>query len=99
MLGRAGDRRWRSLRFVGVALYALFLVTAPFEHHDLSCELKTPQHCTSCTASQLGPDPHTPAVIGNDRLADAGRAIAFVVTSAGVLLQVKSTGRSPPVHA
>lgn len=99
MLGRAGDRAWRSLRIIGVACYALFLVTAPFEHHDLSCELKTPQHCTSCASSQLGADPHTPAAVGNCRLADAGRAVSFVIVSAGVLLQVKSTGRSPPASA
>ncbi|HWF86959.1 MAG TPA: hypothetical protein VG222_19015 [Vicinamibacterales bacterium] len=99
MLHRAGDRARRSLRFIGVALYAVFLVTAPFEHHDLNCELKTPQHCTSCTSSQLGADPYTPAVCGDCHLADAGRAVAFVVVSDGVLLQVKTTGRSPPAHA
>jgi len=99
MLGRAGDRAWRSLRIIGVAVYALFLITAPFEHHDLSCELKTPQHCTSCASSQLGADPYTPAIFSSWRLADAGRALTFVVASAGVLLQVKTTGRSPPARA
>jgi hypothetical protein len=99
MLGRAGDRIRRSLRILGVALYAVFLVTAPFEHHDLNCELKTPQHCTACTSSQLGADPYTLSVLSNWRLADAGRAISFVVASDGVLLQVKTTGRSPPTHA
>ena len=39
-----------------MALYAVFLVFSPFEHHDLSCELKTPQHCTSCSSTQLGSD-------------------------------------------
>jgi cytochrome c oxidase subunit 3 len=48
--------KWRPLAqvFVGVAIYALFLLTTQFEHHDLLCHLKTPQHCTSCTSSQLG---------------------------------------------
>lgn len=99
MLGRVGGRVWRSLSFIGVALYAVFLITAPFEHHDLNCELKTPQHCTSCASSQLGADPHTPALFGIWRLADAGRAMPFVVISTGVLLQVKTTGRSPPTHS
>ena len=99
MLGRAGGRAGRTLQLIGVALYALFLVTAPFEHHDLNCELKTPQHCTACTASQLGADPHTPAIFGHWRLADAGRAVSFVLVSSGVLLQVDITGRSPPAHA
>jgi hypothetical protein len=98
MFDRAGDRGPRSLRLIGVAFYVLFLVTAPFAHHDLNCELKTPQHCTSCTSSQLGADPYTPAIFGNWRLADAGRAVSFVVVSASVLLQVKTTGRSPPAH-
>jgi hypothetical protein len=102
MLGRAGDRTGRFLRFLrilGTALYALFLVTAPFEHHDLNCELKTPQHCTACASSQLGADPYTPSVLSSWRLADAGRAVSFVIASDGVLLQVKTTGRSPPPHA
>jgi hypothetical protein len=98
MLGRAGDRAWRSLRFIAVAFYALFLVTAPFEHHDLNCELKTPQHCTACTSSQLGADRYTPATFDDWRLADAGRAVSFIVVADGVLLQVKTTGRSPPAH-
>jgi hypothetical protein len=39
---------------VGLALYAAVLISSPFEHHDLICHLKTPQHCMSCASSQLG---------------------------------------------
>jgi hypothetical protein len=80
----------------GVAVYALFLVLAPFEHHDLSCELKTPQHCTSCTSTQLGSDTHILLAPGTAQLADAGRAVSFVVLDEGTLLIVQSPGRSPP---
>lgn len=96
MLGRTGDRCWRSLRLIGVALYTVFLVTAPFEHHDLACELKAPLHCTSCTSSQVGSDPHTPAIFDSWHLADAGRAVSTLVVSHGVLLALTTTGRSPP---
>lgn len=89
--------RARLLAYVGLAFYAAFLVASPFEHHDLSCELKTPQHCTSCTSSQLGSDTNAPGVLGVSHLADAGRAVSFLPLAKGTLLVVCSTGRSPPV--
>jgi hypothetical protein len=90
----ASDRRWLAL--AGALLYALFLIVAPFEHHDLLCHLKNPQHCTSCSSSALGnnaPAP-TPFVA---RLADAGSVLQPQLTAAGVLLSVRTTGRSPPL--
>jgi hypothetical protein len=85
--------RWSA---VGLALYAVFLLTAPFLHHDLACELKNPQHCTSCTSSVLGSDPNPPATPGASHLADAGGAVAEAVVVEDLLLAVRSTGRSPP---
>ena len=81
---------------IGLAVYAMFLVTAPFLHHDLACELKNPQHCTSCTSSVLGSDPNPPATPGASNLADAGGAIAEQVVVDDLLLAVRTTGRSPP---
>jgi hypothetical protein len=69
---------------------------AAFEHHDLVCHLKNPQHCTACTANQLGADPGTPVILGSWHLSDAGRAVAFQPIAEGVLLAQQSTGRSPP---
>jgi hypothetical protein len=86
----------RSLVFAGALLHALFLVTAPFEHHDLSCELKNPQHCTACTSSVLGPDPGTLASPGARQLADAGSAVPLQVLADSILLAVRTSGRSPP---
>ena len=94
---RLTGRRLRFLTFVGLAIYALFLVASPFEHHDLSCELKTPQHCTACTSSLLGSDPDAPATLDSSHLADAGTAVSMLLPSDGVLLSAHSTGRSPPI--
>jgi hypothetical protein len=90
-------RHARTHAVAGVAIYAVFLVTAPFEHHDLLCELKTPTHCTACTSSLVSADPHTPSVVGAADLADAGGALALDVVRSGFLLTARSTGRSPPV--
>lgn len=79
-----------------MAIYALFLVASPFEHHDLSCELKTPQHCTACTSTQLGSDTQIVLSPGAAQLADAGSAAPLVLLDEGTLLVLRSTGRSPP---
>ena len=91
--------RWRRLTLAGLAIYAIFLVTAPFEHHELLCELKTPQHCSACASSVVGSDPSRPAIVGAWALTDAGRAVAVLLTANGALLPVRSTGRSPPITA
>ena len=96
MSRRGNDLHSRRLALVGLAIYAVFLVASPFEHHDLLWHLKTPQHCTSCSSSQLGSDPHTPLIPGAWHLADAGRAVSFQLLAEGTLLAVRSTGRSPP---
>ena len=95
-MGSLRDPRWRTRTLIGVALYAGFLLVAQFEHHDLACHLKTPQHCSSCASSLLGSDPHTAATFGEFQLADAGRAVAFLPLPADTLLVVGTTGRSPP---
>jgi hypothetical protein len=89
----------RILGFIGLAMYVAFLVVAPFEHHDFACELKTPQHCTSCAFSQLGSDPGTPVAPDLCALTDAGSAVLVQVLALDTLLAVRSTGRSPPAFA
>ena len=86
----------RVLTIAGLALYAFVLVASPFEHHDLICHLKTPQHCTSCSSSQLGSDPHALPSPDPSRLKDAGSAATLYLTIEGALLAVRTTGRSPP---
>ena len=96
MVRSGGIRLSRRLAIVGVVFYALFVIASPFEHHDLSCELKTPQHCTSCSSTQLGSDTQVILAPGAAQLADAGRASAFVLLNEGTPLVVRTTGRSPP---
>lgn len=97
MFSRYGPDRRRLLTVVGATIYALFLVMAAFEHHDILCHLKNPQHCTSCTASQLGSDPQALAVRITSGLSYAGRAITTHVAVGGLLVVARSAGRSPPV--
>ena len=96
MTRQDSGRLSRRLALVGMAIYAVFLVASPFEHHDLSCELKTPQHCTACTSTQLSSDTHIVLAPGAAQLADVGRAASFVILDEGTLLAVRTTGRSPP---
>ena len=98
MLARLGSRQSRAHTVVGVAMYALFLVVAPFEHHDIVCHFKSPQHCTSCSSSVVGSDPDAPAALGTSDLIDVGRAIADCLLADGFLVGVRTTGRSPPAH-
>ena len=81
---------------LAAALYCLVVLAASFEHHDFLCDLRNPQHCTACTASQLGCDPQTLTTPRTSQLADAGSAVAKHVLAQGALLPVRSTGRSPP---
>jgi hypothetical protein len=88
--------RLRLLTLTAVALYILVLAVSPFEHHDLLCHLKTPQHCGSCSSSTAGLDAHAPAVLDGHQFSDAGRAFAAVATAKELLLVSASSGRSPP---
>jgi hypothetical protein len=99
MAGRTGNRRWRRLALAGTLIYAVVLTMAPAEHHDLACHLKNPQHCTSCSLSPIGADSQRQPTPGACCLADAGRALTFYSHSHDTLLDVRTTGRSPPVFA
>ena len=93
------SRRLHCLAVGGAAIYALFLILAPFEHHDIACHLKTPQHCTSCSSGIVGCDPSAPVCVGAYGLPDAGRASGEQLLAEDALLPVRSTGRSPPARA
>jgi len=93
---RAGRRR--SLTLVATLFYVLVLAASAFEHHDFLCHLKNPQHCTACTASQLGADPPPFAGDAASSFNDAGSATAVAAKAIDAVLVAHSTGRSPP-HA
>jgi len=97
MRARPTGRRFRELALVGLALYAVFLFASPFEHHDLLCEMKTPQHCTACRLGLVGSDPNGSVTLVPSHLMDAGKAVSVLLLSDGVVLPARSTGRSPPI--
>jgi hypothetical protein len=90
------NRRVGALNLLGIAIYMLVLLTSPFEHHDLVCHIKTPQHCMSCSASLLGSDPHAEAAVATGPLDDLGSAVASLSLPESTLVAVRLPGRSPP---
>jgi hypothetical protein len=98
-MARGLDRRIRRFALLGAVLHTLLLAAAPFEHHDLICHLKTPQHCTSCTSSPVGSSAEPHATPGAALLSDAGSAAAVEPISESALLAVTNSGRSPPAFA
>jgi hypothetical protein len=97
MIGRLVSRRFRWHVGLSLALFAFFLATTQFEHHDIVCHLKNPQHCTACASSQLGSDPHAPVSLSDIVLVDAGGAAPVARLLIGSLLPARLSGRSPPV--
>jgi hypothetical protein len=99
MLSWSAGSGWRRLAVVVIALYTALVCAAAFEHHDVSCELNSPQHCTACTSTLVGSDPGGLALPGGLVLHDAGSAAAIDVRAESPLLAARSTGRSPPALA
>jgi hypothetical protein len=89
----------RRVAIAGVVFHAMFVAAAPFEHHDLICHLKTPQHCSSCLSNPVSSHPHAHAAAAPPQLTDAGHATAPDVVFETALLTASSTGRSPPISA
>jgi len=89
-------RRIRRLALASVLCHALILLAAPFEHHDLICHLKTPQHCTSCVASPAGTRADLSLSVGAARLADAGAVVPVSLASPSTGVTLRTPGRSPP---
>ena len=89
----------RIAKWLGVVLYAVVLILAPFTHHDLACHLKDPQHCTACTSSPVGTDPATFTAPRSVTLVEVGRAVLAHSSAQSVLLADDSSGRSPPASS
>ncbi len=95
-----GRLRLRLKRFalLGLMLHAAVLTAAPFEHHDLVCHLKTPQHCSSCTSSPVGSSDSTQPPAAASHLAAVGSAVALQAAFESAVLTPRRAGRSPPVQ-
>jgi hypothetical protein len=91
-----GPSRFRRITIAAVVLHALVLLAAPFEHHDLVCHLKTPQHCTSCVASPVSAGAVLPVTALDRPLADAGVAHVAHERESSVPGPLRVPGRSPP---
>lgn len=86
----------RILKWLGLALYATVLVLAPFQHHDLECHIRNPQHCTACSSIQASTDPAAVTGIPSAQLVDLGWAVSSYTPAKNVVLVAEVNGRSPP---
>ena len=89
-------RRFQRATWLAAALHVLLLGVGSFEHHDLICHLKTPQHCVACASNPLASESRISTAPGACGLVDAGQIFAHHVLSEGALLAVGTNGRSPP---
>ena len=99
MPARAGRERLRLLSFIGVVVHALFLLGTPFQHHDLICHLKTPQHCTSCTASPAARRSDAPVATGACMMNEAGAPACFEASAESAVVGDRRSGRAPPAQS
>jgi hypothetical protein len=95
-MSRQAGSPLRRIAWLGLVFHTLLVTAAPFEHHDLICHIKTPQHCSSCTSSPVGSSAQAQPADAAQPLADAGSAIIVHPVSESPLLTARSGGRSPP---
>jgi hypothetical protein len=93
--GRALARRRRGAILWILALYALLLAVNPVLHDDLAGHLKSPTHCSACTAS---PSASRVEAVGASLPipVEAGRIETAEHTSETVAPIVVRAGRAPP---
>jgi hypothetical protein len=90
-------RGGRRAAVVSFGLYALVILWSPVLHHDFACHLKSPTHCTACTASPAAPRiEQSPTLLVRLPLT-AQRTQALAEKSAAKVSLPRLPGRSPPV--
>jgi hypothetical protein len=89
-------RRGRGWLLALLAVYAALLAANPLLHHDVACHLKSPTHCTSCTASPWASRIEAGVPLVSQRLPDAGRVLAKGPESVRAAVRLAPAGRSPP---
>jgi len=94
-LGRVIRRHHRGAVLWTLAVYALLLAVNPVLHDDLACHLKSPTHCSACTASPSASrveavGPSLPVPVATGRVEPPPRA-----TETTAPVDVLS-GRAPP---
>jgi hypothetical protein len=92
----SGGRRRHTGRVLGLlAVYALLLAVNPILHDDLACHLKSPTHCSACTAS---PSASRVEVVGATLPlpVEAGRVEMSEHAALTLAPLLAIAGRSPP---
>ena len=95
-LARVIRRRHRGGILWLLAVYALLLAVNPILHDDLACHLKSPTHCSACTAS---PSASRVEVVGTTLPVpvEAGRVETSEHAALTLAPLLALAGRSPPV--
>jgi hypothetical protein len=93
-LARVVRRRSRGILWL-LAVYASLLAVNPILHDDLACHLKSPTHCSACTAS---PSASRIEVVGATLPVpvEAGRVETSDHAAETVTPLLALAGRSPP---
>jgi hypothetical protein len=76
--------------------YALCVALLPLGHHDIACHLKSPTHCTTCTASVSGETAAHAVMLSSAQLDDAGRAMVVEASARSFTSLNISSERAPP---
>jgi hypothetical protein len=95
MVGKRSGRAWRWVVFAA-GLYAVVLLGTPFLHHDLDCHLKSPTHCTACTASPLASRVETGVGLLASPLSAAGDVVVVRTARPWSAPRTHADGRAPP---
>ena len=85
--------------WLGLALYAIFLLAAPLAHHDFACHQTTPAHCPACVAADSGLDSPLRVSFVAERLPALGTLAVCIPAAGGTWLPSAAAGRAPPVPA
>jgi len=85
--------------WLGLALYATFLLAAPLAHHDFACHRTTPAHCPSCVAAHPGLGIPLRVSIVAETLPAPGALAVCIPADGGTWLPSAAAGRAPPVPA
>lgn len=88
--------RGRAWLLATLAVYAFLLAASPLLHHDVACHLKSPTHCTSCTASPWASRIEAGAPLPAQPLPAAGRVVGERPAPVRAAERFALSGRSPP---
>lgn len=89
-------RRSRGLVLLALALFTLLVSVSPLLHHDLTCHLKTPTHCTACLASPPASRIERAAGPESWALRRAERVEGLSQEPVDLADVIRTPGRSPP---